>query len=994
MRSVALKAFVLLLTVSCVVSAGVKPGQRIIKHLPLDGVPGAVLKDRNTSHYLPDRVIVKLMPQSTTSLSKTTFGIESIDRVLSRAMGVSKGQMFPTVPAPQKADEADLTLLYTVVFSSPNDPFTLAEELSKLPEVQYAEPWFIYPLAERTFTPNDSLYAQQWSLLQVNAPNAWNITQGDSTVVIAIVDSGVEWTHPDLAANIWVNPGETGLDALGRDKRFNGVDDDGDGYVDDWHGWDLVGAQWETYTSTTKGDNDPSPTGSNNDHGTHVAGIVAAVTNNRIGVASLASGCRILPVKTTADDDTRGGGDAYIIAGYQGIVYAATMGAKVINCSWGADGGAQAEQDIIDFATQRGALVVAAAGNESSDAFFSPADYRNVLSVAATGTNDRVASFSNFGDNVDVCAPGVNILSTLYPHTYFQLSGTSMASPLTAALAALVKSKFPAYTSLQVGEQVRVTCDNIDALNSAYAGRLGAGRINALRALSISTLPSVRLLSFAVTDSPGGNGNGVPEPAETLNVVYSFRNYLSPTSSGATVKLSTDSPYLTILNGTFPIPSLGTLDSISNKSTPFRVYVHPEVPASQTVNLSVTVTDGSFTSTQTVSLLINPTFGTHNINDIQLTLTNNGRLGFYDFPTNVEGVGFVFNDANHLFEGGLIIGTSPTKIVDMVRNDAGQDAQDNDFVSNNFFTLSTPGLISGQDGATTFTDGAAALANQIGLRVTLHSYAFSDPVNSKYIILRYDIKNLGTLPVTNLFAGIFLDWDLGAFDKDVSRYEPIRSLGYCFDSSKTRREYVGIRALDSASSFRSLVNNTNIDLTRAGKWSWISGGFSQASAGPDDIHHVMSSGPFVIAAGDSQTVGFALVAGDSSLADIEHTADAAKAKWVALRKAGFLPVFVSGAGQPPRAFSLSANYPNPFNPSTAIGYQLSAVSSVTLKVFDVLGREVATLVDKEQQAGSYKVVWDASGFTSGVYFYRLRAGDASTGSARVFVETKKMVLMK
>jgi subtilisin family serine protease len=149
--------------------------------------------------------------------------------------------MFPAAPAALRPNDVDLSSMYTVSYTSPNDPFTLAEELSKLPEVQYAEPWFIYPLARRTFTPNDSLYELQWSLDKIGAPAAWEITKGDSTIVIAIVDSGVEWTHPDLAANIWTNPGESGLDAQGRDKRTNGIDDDENGYVDDWHGWDLVG---------------------------------------------------------------------------------------------------------------------------------------------------------------------------------------------------------------------------------------------------------------------------------------------------------------------------------------------------------------------------------------------------------------------------------------------------------------------------------------------------------------------------------------------------------------------------------------------------------------------------------------------------------------------------------------------------------------------------------------------------------------------------------
>lgn len=986
MRLIALKLSVFVLAFTGLVLGGAKQGSVVVKHLPLDGVPGVVMKNRQNSQCLPNRVIVKLMPRTTASLSKSVFGVESIDRVLSRAMGVDHARMFATASAPQKPGDVDLSLFYTVAYSSPNDPFSLAEELSKLPEVQYAEPWYIQTLAERAFVPNDTLYSVQWSLKKINAPAAWDITQGDSTVVVAIVDSGVELDHPDLQASIWTNPGETGLDALGRDKRFNGIDDDGDGYIDDWRGWDLVGAQYQTFDpAATKGDNNPSPTGSNNNHGTHVAGIIAATTNNLIGVASLASKCKILAIKTTADNDSRGGGDAYVLAGYQGIVYAVTMGAKIINCSWGAAGGAQTEQDIIDYATQHGSLVVGAAGNESSDTFFSPADYRGALSVASTDANDKLSWYSNYGINIDVCAPGENITSTLYSHAYSSLSGTSMASPLAAALAALVKGTFPSYTNLQVAEQVRVTCDNIDALNIGFAASIGRGRINAYRALTVTNLPSVRLQSYAIGDFPGGNGNGVPQPAETLSVACSFRNYLAPASPSAHIQLTSDSPYLVVTQGTLATPSLGTLDSISNKSAPFRIYVQPTVPPSFEGHLQLTFSDGQFQDVQTISILVNPTYATQDVNEIQLTLTNNGRLGFYDFPNNKLGSGFVFQGVNHLFEGGLMIGTSSTQLVDVVRNITS--GQDEDLASTSFFTLKTPGVISDQDGFTTFSDSAAPTANRIGLQVRMHSYAYSDPLDSKYIILQYEIQNTSSATsLTNLYTGIFLDWDIGKTNEEVgsnySRYDSTRSLGYAFSGmSGGRRDYLGIRALDSAASFRSLVNSGSIDLSRAAKWNWMTGGFAASSAGPADIHQAISSGPYTIAPGTTRTVSFALVAGDSSLENLQQNADAAKAKW---RR---LTVGISKNGPSvPLQYELRQNYPNPFNPTTAISYQLMAMTHVSLDVFDVLGRKVATLVDDVRQPGVYTVRWDASSFPSGVYFYRLEAGN--------FQATRKLMLLK
>jgi len=341
----------------------------------------------------------------------------------------------------------------------------------------------------------------------------------------------------------------------------------------------------------------------------------------------------------------------------------------------------------------------------------------------------------------------------------------------------------------------------------------------------------------------------------------------------------------------------------------------------------------------------------------------------------------------------LMIGTSSTQLVDVVRNiTAGQDE---DLASSSFFTLKTPGITSDQDGFTTFTDSAAPTLNRIGLQVKMHSYAYSDPLDSKYIILQYDIQNTNSrTSITNLYAGIFLDWDIGKTSEEVgsnySRYDATRSLGYAFSSvSGGLREYLGIRALDSAASFRSLVNSGSIDLSRASKWDWMTGGFAASAAGPADIHQAISSGPYTIAPGATRTVSFALVAGDSSLANLQQNADAAKTKWRRLT----VGIAENGPSVPLR-YELMQNYPNPFNPSTAISYQLpapsgaegSAVSFVTLKVFDILGRQVTVLVNEVRQPGIHTVRWDASLFPSGVYFYRMEAGD--------FRATRKLMVVK
>lgn len=976
-RLVCPAVFLLVLTIA---HAGTPARQGKTQRLPLDGIPHIQLKTRENSHFLPDRVIVKLTPRTFSSLSKSSFGISSLDRMLSNIGVVSVSRMFPQ-PA-GKGGSVDLSLFHVVQFSSPHDVFTLAEELSQGPDVEYAEPWFIYPLAGGTFLPNDPFYQQQWHLPKIKAAEAWDITQGDSTIVVAIVDSGTEWTHPDLAPNIWTNPGESGTDAQGNNKRTNNLDDDNNGYVDDWHGWDLAGANYQLPILIS--DNNPTSTGTNNEHGTHVAGIAAAATNNGTGVASIGFRTHLLPVKCSADDDKRAGGTAFILTGYQGIVYAADMGAHVINCSWGGAGGSQFEQDVIDYATDQGSLVVGAAGNSGSDVFFSPAGYRNVLGVASTGQTDFKSYFSNYGYWLDVSAPGENILSTLYGSKYnntVDWSGTSMASPLVAGLAALVKKQLPQLSMLQVGEQVRVTCDNIESQNPGFPNQLGKGRINAFRALTETTLPAVRLLSFHVKDSPGGNNNGFAQPAETLNVVCTFRNFLSTTSPGATVELIPLSPYLTVVQGSFPIPALGTLDSVSNTTTPFRVYVQPGVPQSHTAHMQVRVSDAPYNDTHTFSFLVNPTYQTHDLNEIQLTLTNNGRIGFFDFPDNTLGNGFVFNGVNQLFEGGLILGTSGSKLVDVVRNEFG--GQNNDFTSNDFYDISTPGTVAHQEGFTRFSDANVFGPEKIGINVEMHSYAFSSPGDTRYIILHYDLKNPGATAISNLYAGIFLDWDIGVYEVNVSAFDATRSLGYAFDNSRSERSYLGIRALDSAASYRTLINDGGIDLSRFAKWFWISGGIFGNPSSPSDIHHVIASGPYVLGPGGTQKVAFALVAAESSLTQLQEAADAAKAKWLQILN----PVSVEETGPAiPLTFGLEQNFPNPFNPSTTIGFRVAREEFVRITVFDMLGRQVATLVDEMKTPGLYRVRWDARSLSSGIYHYRLRAG--------TFVETRKLVLLR
>jgi subtilisin family serine protease len=304
--------------------------------------------------------------------------------------------------------------------------------------VRYAEPNATVSIDAAK--PNDSLFGKQWGLnntgqqvdfsfgtrgADIGALRAWGVTTGSSAVTVAVIDTGIDTGHPDLAPNIWINPGENCAGC-----RTDGIDNDGNGYVDDWRGWDFI-----------NNDNNPFD---DNGHGTHVAGTIGAVGNNKIGVAGVSWTVRLMPLKFIGADGTGDVADAV-----RALHYATAMGAQVSNNSWGGDEYSQALSDAIAEADAHGSLFVAAAGNESSDNDASPQypsgyDLPNVISVAASDSNDQLAYFSNHGRaTVDLAAPGQSIYSTWPGNGYRSLSGTSMAAPHVTGTVALALAAHP-----------------------------------------------------------------------------------------------------------------------------------------------------------------------------------------------------------------------------------------------------------------------------------------------------------------------------------------------------------------------------------------------------------------------------------------------------------------------------------------------------------------------------------------------------------------------
>ncbi len=355
--------------------------------------------------------------------------------------------------------------LYHVVVLPGVSPEAVVMELRSVSSVLYVEANTVLEVCggdpQRRY-PDDFRFPEQWALentgqkggvpgSDVRAPAAWSVTTGDPSVRVAVIDTGIDYFHPDLESNVWVNPGEV---------PANGVDDDGNGYIDDVHGYDFVSR-----------DSDPLD---DQMHGTHVAGIIGAVGDNRMGVSGVCWRVSLMALKAFNE-----AGEATLADVLESIHYAVANGAQIINASWGQPDKSRALADAVAAAHAAGVVLVASAGNDRSDRPYYPASYPEAVTVAATNAKDERSLFSNYGYSSDLAAPGEAILSTVLDNRYDSASGTSMAAPHVAGAAALVWSLHPGLGNRDVEDILRNATDPI-----ASTDYVGSGRLNLHRALA------------------------------------------------------------------------------------------------------------------------------------------------------------------------------------------------------------------------------------------------------------------------------------------------------------------------------------------------------------------------------------------------------------------------------------------------------------------------------------------------------------------------------
>jgi serine protease len=522
----------------------IKPGQTVARE------PRAA--QLSSSEFVQGEITVKLK-EGVGDFGKQTgivrFGIQSLDAKVASYQVNQLEKRFRYNPAKLRKGLPDLSRIYKISFPDHYSPDEVVGSFSSDPNVEYAEHIPVYHTAD---VPNDSLYAQEQHLAQIFAEQAWAIHKGENgsgDVIIAIIDTGVDWDHEDLQSNVWQNLAED-ADGDGHTMEFNGlqwvldpgdlngVDDDGNGFVDDLIGWNFVGSN---------GDPNPYPENPLWYHGTHCAGISNGVTNNGIGIASITWNLTVMPVCV----------DQYNTFPYawDGIIYAAENGADIISNSWGGGSYSIAGQEVVTYAAGLGSIVVAAAHNYDNTILMYPASYQHVISVASVNFDDTKASYSNYNLAVDVSAPGGGtdggILSTIPGNLYAPVSGTSMATPLVAGCLGLLKSYHPDWSNDQLITQLLGTADNIDSLNPNYVNMLGSGRVNAYRMLSEeNVMPFLKLdlVSFNPADE---NGNGINEPGEMVTLNFNLHNYMPCYGAeNVNVSITTEDPDIAIINGT------------------------------------------------------------------------------------------------------------------------------------------------------------------------------------------------------------------------------------------------------------------------------------------------------------------------------------------------------------------------------------------------------------------------------------------------------------
>jgi serine protease len=727
--------------------------------------------------------------------------------------------------------------VYVLDYKAPLPPPYAAKLWARSPVVRYAEPEYVpQPLLspERlTYTPNDPLLSQCYNLTHLHVLPAWDSTQGDTNFVWAVVDTDVRFDHPDLVNSIAYNWADT----------INGIDDDGDGYVDNFHGWDFVGA-----TIGAPPDNDPrtNPTG----HGTWVAGFGGATPDNNEGIAGPAFRCRLLPIKAAPDNMWA------LVAAYDGVLYAAQKGAKVINASWGSPSRSRAAENFVRTITDTyDALIVAAAGNipPNQGTKFYPAMYDGVLSVTALrNTDDTWPGTVQAYYGIDVCATGWGTTTSGLNGYGAYAYATSFAAPQAAGCAILLRSWRPNLNARQIAELLRITGDSVDHLNPTLRYQLGR-RINLYRAITTSDTPACRIKTWQVQD----NNDSLFFAGETLLITPTYINYLSPVQN-LTIKLSSLSPYLEVLDSLYAVGNLGTL-ATHLQATPFRVRVAAGTPTDAKSALLFQYSgDGGYIDYEVQEIArLNPPYVHLPAARLKTTISGNGRIGYHDTPQNEVGLGVrwgTYTDS-WLFEGGIVLCDTTAHLC--TRAPGGGMYQH--FMPAGNATRSYTPLY--EMGAVTMYGDVSQDPAALPFAIRLKTYGIRHEPANPFVAFVYELENFSGQDYTNLAFGWWLDWDVGNNPTtDIAAINPTYKLVYARNGT-TR--YAGALLL---SPHQAVLHVGRVDTFNPipQRYHAIFQGLGTSPTSVNgDIFTAISARAISLPAGAKDTIVLALVAGDS-----------------------------------------------------------------------------------------------------------------------------------
>jgi len=979
---------------------------------------------------LPDRILVKLSPATEGSMGRDpgrvgVFGLADVDAVLARYDVREIRRTFPHLKQPLiPRPMPDLSRIYTLYLWPGTDADALVRSLNRSSYVEYAER--IYP-AFIDDVPNDPRLTSQKHFDRIAMQAAWDIEQGDSSVVVAIIDTGVEWNHEDLQANMWANP---------LDTTVNGINEDDNGYMDDVRGWDFVDVpeDWEEKYQPAEDEDGVDPDNDPMDfdgHGTHCAGIASAVTDNGIGIAGTGWNTTVMPVRVGYLTLY---GNGIIPWGYEGVMYAANNGADIVSLSWGGANYSQAEQEVIDYAWGLGVVIVAAAGNDGSSAQHYPAAYDHVVAVGATERhNDELASFSNYGSSVDICAPGVRIYSTVPDSSYDVMQGTSMSAPMVAGAAALVRAHYPEASNHEIVMNLAAGADNIDSINPDKAGLMGYGRLNVYQALTTQAQPAPNLQLTPIISEELGNGDQVIDAGETIRLTIRLENqFMGGPATNVTASLAVDDyaitlqePAVVFIGDILPLDTLIIQDA-------FAFAVEATSIPHRAVFTATLAGDNDYQDTLTLALpigkapilLVDDDDGANNVEHYYLKsldslgmpyvywsqmdrgsptdLSQYGTLIWlceWSFPSLVASdraaIGAFLDGGGKLFLSGQDIGWDMCDASGAAENEysrSGGESRDwyetylhssylaDDATPNNEPSILVTGIAGNPIG-----DGLSFEISQPGRPAEYQFPSVIDTLPGAEAVFQYAMGEIGAALWSGTSRVVYFAYGYEAITDPATRLAVMdRTLKWLNDFSIEHEPLTNTRdttnarvvtvqvqtttaTVDSMAIYWSLDGNVpfNIEaMTVADAGTYV--GAIPAQGNGTEVHY------FIFAMADD---GFF----QTSPSDAPLTTHAY------IHSDTVLAVAELADGLP-RRYALKQNYPNPFNPTTMIEYHLPRANEVTLDIYNLRGQLVKRLVDGEQPAGVHTVTFDAGGLASGIYFYRLQTAG--------FTRTRKMLILK